>query len=323
MMKAFVTGASGFIGRHLVRELLKRCWTVGALSHHRSPSDAPGLKHVRGDIADRTLLERELRGTDVLFHLATALGSSLVPKAEFFRVNAHGTRMALEAAAAAGVKIVLHYSSAGVLGHVRRGDVADEEYPLRPRDVYDRSKLEGEMIALEFARRGLDARVIRPGWVYGPGDRRTFKLVRAVARGRFVLPGKGLTLQTPVHVDDLLAGTFLCLEFGKRGEIYHLAGEEPLSVRDMVAAVARAAGRKLPRIRLPLLPIRIGASLMGGVFRIFGREAPVNPSRLAFFIHPKPLSSRKAALELGYRPNIAFEEGMRRTVAWYREEDWL
>jgi dihydroflavonol-4-reductase len=322
-VKAFVTGASGFIGSCLVRELLRRCWTVGALCHHRSPADAPGLKHVRGDIADRSLLERELRGADVLFHLATALGSSLVPKAEFFRVNALGTRVALEAAAAAGVKTVLHFSSAGVLGRVRRGDVADEEYPRRPRDVYDRSKLEGELIALEIARRGLDVRVLRPGWVYGPGDRRTFKLVRAVARGRFMLPGKGRTLQTPVHVDDLLAGAFLCLEFGKRGEVYNLAGEEPLSVRDMAAAVARAAGRNPPRLRLPLLPVKVGAWLMGGAFRLFGREAPVNPSRLAFFIHPKPLSSRKAALELGYRPKIKFEEGMRGTVAWYRAEGWL
>ncbi|MBN2198747.1 MAG: NAD-dependent epimerase/dehydratase family protein [Candidatus Aminicenantes bacterium] len=322
-MKAFLTGASGFIGRHLARELLRRCWTVTALSRRRPPVEAPGLRHVRGDIADRTLLEKELQGADALFHLASSLGSALIPRAEFFRVNAHGTRTVLEAAAAAGVKIVIHFSTAGVLGHVRKGDIADEDYPLRPRDIYDRSKLEGEMIALEYARMGLDVRVIRPGWVYGPEDRRTFKLVRAVARGRLILPGSGRTLQTPVHVSDLTDGTFLCHEFGRRGEIYHLAGEEALSVRDMTAAIARAAGRKPPRLRLPLLPVKIGAWLMGGAFRLFKREAPINMSRLAFFIHPKPLDSRKATLELGYRPKVKFEEGMRRTVRWYRDEGWL
>ncbi|OGD27885.1 MAG: hypothetical protein A2Y56_12515 [Candidatus Aminicenantes bacterium RBG_13_63_10] len=322
-MKVFVTGASGFIGGHLVRELLRRCWAVCGLTRRRSPSDAPGLKHIRGDITDRSLLEKELQGTDVLIHLASALGSALIPRAEFFRVNAHGTRCLLEAAAAAGVRTVLHFSSAGVLGHVRRGDIAEEDYPLRPRDVYDRSKLEGEMIALEFARRGLDLRIIRPGWVYGPGDRRTFKLVRAVARGRFVLPGSGRTLQTPVHISDLVAGALLCLEFGKKGEIYHLAGEEALSVRDMTEAIARAAGRKPPRLRLPLLPVKIGAWLMGAAFRLIKREAPVSPSRLAFFIHPKPLSSRKATLDLGYRPRVKFEDGMRQTVRWYRDEGWL
>lgn len=322
-MKAFLTGASGFIGRHLARELLRRCWTVTALTHRRSPVEAPGLKHVRGDIADRDLLEKELRGTDTLFHLASALGSALIPRAEFFRVNVHGTRTVLEAAAAAGVKIVIHFSSAGVLGHVRKGDIAAEDYPLRPKDVYDRSKLEGEMIALEFARQGLDVRVIRPGWVYGPEDRRTFKLVRAVVRGRLVLPGSGRTLQTPVHISDLMAGTLLCHEFGRRGEIYHLAGDEALSVRDITAAIARAADRKPPRLRLPLLPVKIGACLMGGAFRLFKREAPVNMSRLAFFIHAKPLDIRKATLELGYRPKMKFEEGMRHTVRWYRNEGWL
>ncbi len=322
-MKAFVTGASGFIGRHLVRELLRRCWTVVALVRSRSLSEERGLTVLRGDIGDRLLLERGLQGADVVFHLASALGSALVPQEEFHRVNAHGTRCLLETAGAAGVKTVVHFSSAGVLGHVRKGRIAAEDEPLSPRDVYDRSKLEGEMIALEFARRGLDVRIIRPGWVYGPGDRRTFKLIRAVARGRFMMPGSGRTLQTPVHISDLLEGTLLCLQFGGKGEIYHLAGEEALSVGDMVAAIARAAGRKPPRLRLPLPPVKIGAWVLGSVFRLFKREAPLNPSRLAFFVHPKPLDSRKAALELGYRPRLKFEEGIQNTLRWYREEGWL
>ncbi|MBM3297844.1 MAG: NAD-dependent epimerase/dehydratase family protein, partial [Candidatus Aminicenantes bacterium] len=303
-MKVFVTGATGFVGGHLVSELLRRCWKVVALTRRRGRADAPGLRYVQGDIGDVDLLAAELQGAQALIHLASSLGSALIPRAEFFRVNAHGTRSLLEAASAAGVKVILHFSSAGVLGHVPRGDVAAEDYPLRPRDVYDRSKLEGEMIALEYARRGLDVRVIRPGWIYGPGDKRTFKLVRAVARGMFLLPGRGKTLQTPVHIDDLIDGTLLCLEFGRRGEIYHLAGEEPLSVRDMVGSVARAAGRKPPRLRLPLPPVRAAAWLLGTAFRLVKREAPLSPSRLAFFVHPKPLSSRKAALELGYRPRV-------------------
>jgi dihydroflavonol-4-reductase len=321
-MRAFITGASGFIGGHLSAHLVQNEWHVRALVHSRKITGPDNIETVQGDIRNEKLIKDALRDVDVVFHLASALGAAQIKKKEFFEVNAQGTRTVLEAGLAAGIKRVVHYSSAGVLGHVEPGLVADENYPLDPQDIYDQSKLEGENIALDFARRGLDVVIIRPGWVYGPGDRRTFKLVRSIERRRFILVSKGRTLQTPVYIADLIQGTMLCTEKGRRGEIYNLAGPEVLTVKQIAETIASVCGKKIPRPELPLLPVKAAAWMLGKSFSFFRKEAPLTPARLSFFIHPKPLSIRKAA-GLGFLPETDFRNGMEQTVAWYREAGWL
>jgi dihydroflavonol-4-reductase len=322
-MRAFITGASGFIGNHLAARLVREGWQVRALVHSRGLEDAAGIEQIKGDIRDGERLRTAMDGADVLFHLASALGASRLKEEEFRAVNADGTRAAIGAAVAAGVKRIVHFSSAGVLGHVTDGKAAAEDHALDPRDAYDRTKLEGERIALEFAAGGADVVVIRPGWVYGPADRRTLKLFRAVARKRVPVVGRGRTLQTPVYIDDLIEGTLLCAAKGRRGEIYNLAGPELLSVKEIVAIIAEAAGARPPRIALPLLPTKAAAWGLGKIFAVAGKEAPLNPSRLAFFIHPKPLDIRKAVAELGYAPAWDFRHGAATAAAWYRARGWL
>ena len=322
-MRAFITGASGFIGTQLVNELLNRHWEVKVITHKHAPAVQSHLEAVPGDLADTPSLIKSLAGTDVLFHLASALGSSLIPETEFQTINAAGTESVLKAAAETGVKKVIHFSSAGVLGHVAENRPVDESYPTNPLDAYDRSKLEGEKIALGYGRRGLDVRIIRPGWVYGPGDKRTFKIIKAVARRRVLLVSSGKPLQSPVFIDDLVEGTLQCLEHGRTAEVYNLAGPETLSVKEMLRTIARAAGTSFPPVRLPLRPAKAAAWLLDKAFRPFKKEAPLTPSRLAFFLRSKALDISKARRELNYAPRVGFEEGMRLTIAWYRDNGWL
>lgn len=322
-MNAFVTGGSGFIGRKLCAALASNGWKVKALVHRPASGAPEGIDAVSGDIRDAEAVEKAVAGAEIVFHLAAALGASRIGTEGFMAVNAGGTRNVMEAARKSGVRRVVHFSSAGVLGHVRPGDVADENYPLDPRDTYDKTKLAGERIALEAAAAGQDVVVIRPGWIYGPGDRRTFKLVRSIAGGRFLLPGKGDTLQSPTYIDDLVAGTILCAERGRPGEIYNIAGADALPVRIMAETIAAALGKRLPRFRPPMGLTRAAGAMLGKLFGFFGKEAPLNPSRLAFFVHPKGLKIDKARAELGFEPKVDFAEGMARAVAWYREAGWL
>jgi len=322
-MNALVTGASGFVGRRICAALSAADWKVRAFDLRAPDEPAPNVEFMAGDIREAARVARALSGADVVFHLAAALGSSRISAGEFMAVNAGGTRAVMEAARTCGIRRVVHFSSAGVLGHVKPGDVADEKYPLDPRDVYDKTKLAGERVALEFAASGLDVVVIRPGWIYGPGDRRTLKLIRSIAGGRFLFPGKGRTLQSPTYIDDLVAGTLLCADRGRASEIYNLAGNEALTVRRMAETIAAAVGKRLPRFRLPMGPTRAAAWVMGKTFGWTGREAPLNPSRLAFFVHPKGLKIDKAKAELGFEPHVDFAEGIARAVAWYREAGWL
>lgn len=322
-MQAFISGGSGFIGSHLIDHLLKKSWRIRALVHKSRIHQEEKIEVIRGDISDFESLRNGLKGTDVLFHLAAALGSSLISEKEFYRINTDGTETILEAAREAVVKKIIHFSSAGVLGIVKSNEIAAEDYLLNPRNIYDRSKLEGEKVALRFAREGMNLVVIRPGWVYGPGDRRTFKLIKAIQKRRFILPTKGKILQTPVYIQDLIKGILLSAERGRKGEIYHLAGREVLTVREIVETIASSAGRKIPSFTLPLFPLKVAAWLTEKIFSPFKKEAPLNMSRLSFFIHPKPLSIRKAEKELGYSPEVDFKKGMALTLSWYREYGWL
>ena len=321
--RALVTGASGFIGRHLVRELVRRRWDVRILVHERTLDWPPECEAFQGDITDPTSLEKPLQNVDTVFHLAAALGASQLDRKGFARVNVQGTANLLSAARDQGSARFILFSSAGVLGRVEAGTTADEGTPCRPQDIYDQTKLDGERLALNDAAGGPGIVVVRPGWVYGPEDRRTLKLIRAIARKRFLLVTKGKAWQTPVYIDDLIQGVLLCAEKGGSGSTYHLSGPETLTVREIVDAIAAAAGTRVPRFTLPLFPVKVAAWKLDKTFRLFHREAPLTMGKLAFFIHPKPLSSRKARQELGYAPPTDFRTGMTRTIAWYRESGWL
>jgi dihydroflavonol-4-reductase len=322
-VRAFITGGSGFIGSHLIDALLNERWQVRALAHSTRILQEGRAEVVGGDIRDSELLRRHLEGSDVLFHLASALGSARISRDEFFRVNAAGTEAVLRAAGDAKVGRVIHCSSAGVLGAVRGGDIADESYPPRPLLVYDRAKLEGERAALRFAETGMDVIVVRPGWAYGPRDRRTFKLIKAIHDGRFVLAGSGAGRQTPIFIADLVNGLLAAAARGTGGMIYHLAGQEIMTVREMVQVIAEACGQRIPRFHLPLLPARVGAFLLEKAFSSWGKEPPLSRPKLSFFTHSKPLSIERARRELGFQPRTTFRTGIGLTVAWYKEQGWL
>ena len=322
-MRAFVTGASGFIGSRLAESLIENGWSVRALVHE-SPLRRPGgIETVLGDIRDPGPWKDTLRGTDVLFHLAAALGFSRLSKDGFLEVNVRGTEALFRVAKDAGVRKIVHVSSAGVIGSVKKGLVAAEDYPPNPRNTYDRTKLEAERAALRFAGEGMDLVVVRPGWAYGPGDRRTFKLVEAINRGKFALVAADSGRQTPVYIDDLVRGLRLAAEKGRAGEIYHLTGNEILTVREMASAIAEACGARIPKLALPEWPAIAAAWILEKAFAPFGKEAPLNRSRLSFFLHPKALSNEKARKELGFEPAVDFRTGTKKAVAWYREQGGL
>jgi len=322
-MKAFVTGASGFIGTHLVENLHQNNWQVSIFLHRQRMSEENKYGIFRGNVLDLECLREALQGTDVLFHLAAALGSSLIGEKEFFRINVEGTDTVLRAAREAGVKRIIHFSSAGVLGSIKENKPAGEDSIPAPISVYDKTKLEGERIALRYAQEGMDIVVVRPGWVYGPGDRRTFKLINAIAKKRFLLVTKGTARQTPVFIEDLINGVLICVSEGQRGEIYHLAGSEVLTIKDIVSVIGDAAGVKIPSLTLPLSPVKLAAVSLEKVFALFKREAPLTEGKLSFFIHPKPLSIKKAKRELKYKPSTKFKKGMEETISWYKRRGWL
>jgi len=272
-MRIYVTGATGFVGGHVARELRER----GA-----------DVRDERIDLLDRSGLERAVAGCEAVVHIA-ALYSYDAPAKELERVNVEGTRMLLDVAARAGVRRFVHCSTAGTCGPAPGRPATEEDEPpgWELEVPYKRTKLAAEGLAL-----AADAVVVNPTTPVGEGDRRptpTGRMIAGVARGR--LPGYvGTTGLNVVDVRDVARGHALALEHGEPGQRYLLGGVD-LSLEELFAVVARLAGRRRPRVRVPYAVAEMAAA--AGI-------ANRNEVRLARL--PMYFSSAKARSTLGYEP---------------------
>lgn len=272
-MRIYVTGATGFVGGHVARELRER----GA-----------DVRDERVDLLDRPGLERAVAGCEAVVHVA-ALYSYDAPAKELERVNVEGTRTLLDVTASAGVRRFVHCSTAGTCGPVPgRPATEEDEPPAWELEVpYKRTKLAAEQLAL-----AANAVVVNPTTPVGEGDRKptpTGRMIAGVARGR--LPGYvGTTGLNVVDVRDVARGHALALERGEPGQRYLLGGVD-LSLEELFAAVARLAGRRRPRVRVPYAVAEMAAA--AGI-------ANRNEVRLARL--PMYFSWAKARSTLGYEP---------------------
>lgn len=277
-MRAYVTGASGFVGRHVVRELEERGWEVAS---------------ERVDLLDRDGLDQAVEGCHGVFHVAALYSYDADPD-EMRRVNVDGTRAVVDACRRQGVGRLVYCSTAGTCGPVagRPATEEDEPPPWELAVPYKLTKLEAERIVLDAAADGLDAVVVNPTTPVGEGDDRptpTGRMVRQVATGRIpgYVPTTGLNV---VDVEDVAAGHVLAFEHGVRGHRYLLGGHD-MTLEDLFATIARLAGRPRPRIRVPYWV----AQAVAGVG--LANRDEVRLARL-----PMYFSSLKAEKTLGYRP---------------------
>jgi len=324
---ALVTGAAGFTGGHLARYLRARGQLVRAFV--RAPNRAQDLASqdialATGDLRDALALRRAMEGVDVVYHVAALYRQAGLDAREYFDVNAEAVGTVIETAAAAGVRRVVHCSTVGVHGDVERPP-ADEDAPLRPGDVYQRAKAEGERIARDAAERcGIEVVIARPSGIYGPGDRRLLKLFRGVARRRFVVLGSGRIFYHLTYIDDLVEGFRLCGEVpGAAGRTYILAGGEVSTLNELIALIASEAGVTPPRVHLPVWPFWLAGAACEAVCAPFGMEPPLYRRRVDFFTKSRAFDISRARAELGFNPTVGLREGIRRTLEWYRASGWV
>jgi nucleoside-diphosphate-sugar epimerase len=327
-MRALITGGTGFTGSHLVRRLLARGHAVRVLDA------APGLFHgelrqlgaeiTLGSVTDRTLVDRVVAGSDVVFHVAAAFRKINLPKREYWEVNCQGTRHVAESSLRHQVRRLVYCSTQGVHGHVAIPP-GDESSPIAPEDYYQQTKYDGELALWEVARQGLEATVIRPMGIYGPGDPGRFlMLFRAVRRGYFLMFGDGETFYHPCYIDNLVDAFELAAEHPKAvGETYLIGDDRYVSLNELVREVAASLGQTVRIVRLPFAPLRAAATVCEAVCMPLGLEPPLFRRRADWFRQTRAFTIAKAVRELGFAARVPLAAGLRRTAAWYREHGYV
>lgn len=322
MTIALVTGATGFIGAHVAQDLLDSGWQVRALvrpeslPHERWPE---GCEPVAGDLRDADAVRRAAAGTDAVFHVAAEYSLARRRAAEVTRTNVEGTANVVNAAQAAGARLV-HTSSVATVGIPPDGSPGTEDTPLPPGQTigaYKRSKLAAEKLVLGAARAGTWAVVVNPSAPVGPGDWKptpTGRVVRDYLRGRMnAYVDTGLNL---VDVRDVATGHRLALEKGTSGRRYIL-GHENLTLKSILRLLAEISGYPAPERKIPH-PVAIGFSALDELVEgyLLRREpwAPLDGARMArkhmYF------SGARAVTELGM-PQSPVRRALEEAVAWY------
>ena len=326
-MKAFVTGATGFIGASIVRELLKDGHEVTALV--RNGSDTANLQGLdvtilRGDLHDQPQLEQGMSGCDWAFHAAADYRLWCPEPQAMYHANVDGTRTLLTAALAAGVARVVYTSSVGTLGNPGNGTPGSEETPVSLSDMvgdYKKSKFLAEREAEKFVDKGLGLIIVNPSTPVGPFD------IKPTPTGKIIVDflnrkmpaylDTGLNL---IAVEDCARGHILAAEKGRIGQKYIL-GNRDLTLQDIFSMLEQLTGLAAPKVRLPYTPILLAAYANEALSRLTGKE-PLIPlagvqmaKKFMFF------DASKAVHELGL-PQTPVEEALKRAIDWFRSNGY-
>jgi dihydroflavonol-4-reductase len=327
-MKVFVTGATGFIGASLVRELLREGYRVKALARPNSDRrnlNGLDLEICEGDLRDRKSLEEGMKGCETLFHAAADYRLWTRKPAEMYEINVGGTRNILEAALSQGVSRVVYTSSVGTLGNPGNGVAGNETTPVTFADMvghYKKSKFLAEREAETFIKRGLPLVIVNPSTPVGMLD------IKPTPTGRIIvdflnrkMPAYLDTGLNIIDVEDCAQGHILAASKGRIGEKYIL-GNENLTLQRIFAMLEKITGLPAPRVKLPYTPILIAALVNEAISRCTGREpliplAGVQMARKFMFF-----DSTKAVHELGL-PQRPVDEALRKAVTWFRDNGYV
>jgi len=328
-VKYLITGATGFIGPHLVRKLVSEGHSCRCLVRNSSNVEVLkelGVELAEGDITRAETLKGIADGMDRVLHMATLghMSNFTVTESMFEAINVRGTLHIMKEALRARVQRVVHCSTVAAMG-ICPDVSATEESSCNPHHPYGRSKLKAEQkVLLLIAEKALPSVIIRFSMVYGPGDARDIlKLTRLTKKGLFPKIGNRPKLTPLIHVDDAVKGLLLAAEKGRIGEVYLLTNQESLPFDNIRKILQQALVIKRFPLYVPEWAALTAASLSEKIFPVIGKVPPVSRKNIESTLADRVFSIEKAKKELDFHPQVNPEIGLRETVEWYKEQGWV
>lgn len=325
-MKILVTGATGFTGGYLAKRLVSLGHQVRALVRNENAVaelESQGIEPVVGELTSPSDVTMAVKDCDQVFHLAAVFRTAGHTDRHYMEVNLGGTQNVLAAARQHGCERVVHCSTGGVHGHVAHPP-ANEDSPIAPGDIYQRSKVAAEQAVFSQVEAGLPAVIVRPGAIYGEGDLRFLKLFDFIQRGRFLMVGPGTTRLHLIHIEDLVEGLVLCgRPTSPVGNAFLMAGPEAPTLWEIVRSVSRILGVPEPRHSVPVWPVWLAGALCEMICRPLGIDPPLHRRRVSFFTHHREFDISRARSMLDFNPSITVDHGLQRTIQWSVREGLL
>ncbi len=326
-MKVLVTGGTGFTGSNLIKKLCSQGVHVKAIVRDKSKMnifDRNGVEVVEGDITDPVAVDRAVKGVEKVFHIAAVFRTAAIRENVYSDVHVKGTENLLNSSLKYNVSRFIHCSTGGVHGHIENPP-ASETYRFKPGDIYQITKLKGELTAVKFGNENkLPLTVIRPSPIYGPGDMRLLKLFKMALKKYVLILGPGNVFYHMVYIDDLVDAFLLASENENAiGETFIIGGEEILSLNEIVDLIAEGQNLQPVKIHLPAKPFQLLGSVCERICVPLKIEPPIYRRRVDFFTKSRSFDIRKAKNLLEYKPKVSLKEGLSKTSAWYKEQGYL
>jgi len=327
-MNILITGATGFIGRHLLKALIEKDHHCRCLVRKSSSVDElfdnPLIELFQGDVTKPETLKGVGKSVEVVYHLAAVGHVAAVCEdeescKEYFKQNVEGTRSIVEACGRDSVKRFIHFSSTAAMGLIKR-PVIDETVPCQPQTPYQKSKYESELAAFETGKKfGMEVIVLRPCMVYGPGGKGEFlKFCRLIKKGIFPRIGLGKNLTPIVHVSDVVQAAVNALDKGMAGEVYLIASETSPPLANIYGAITNALEVKRVYFYVPLSVAYVIAFILEIVASLSNKSPLVSRKNIMSTVTDRLFSISKAQHNLNYTPSSRIYAGISETVDWYR-----
>ena len=325
-MKIFVTGATGFIGSELVKELLHRGHIIHALFRDPKKKIIPenkNLLYFKGDILDKNSLLKPMEDCDIVFHLAAYAKVWAKDSSLFYKINVEGTRNVLLSSEKSGIKKIVVTSTAGVLGPSDFDSVDENSLSMNKFFTeYEKTKFSAEQEISKFIKKGLNITTLLPTRLYGPGQLResnsvTLLIQKYISGHWHILPGNGSKIGNYVYIKDVVNGHIRAMEKDVPAERFILGGIN-INYKDFFNTIGTIDGKKQWMVPLPVFLMMMASGFMWLLAVIFKIKPLITPGWVRKYMHHWSLSSQKAIDGFDYHIT-PLNTGLSETINWLKE----